>query len=344
MNDLPLQNHLLMKTCNLDEMRALSNKCITPHRIQKTGLSSNSIDAVICQATLQHMSISYVRYGVGMKIGIDYLDSFLIEIPLTGSSETVIGSKIFRTKPGLATIVNPDRAFQTKLSGDCSKILVKIDKRALEQHLSVILGRRIDKYLEFKVNMDFNEPNGSQWWRTLNFVIDELDNSQSLLNKLPATLLQYEQILLWNLLHTQPNNYTDMIMNNNDVAIPYQISIVEEYIENHYSKIITLYDLVKVSKVSTRTLHETFKRYRNISPMKLLKLKRLQCANELLNDPGSSLTVTDIAMVCGFNKLSNFTQDYKQRFGETPSDSLKRHRPMCPIIRSKRNRRVNPGN
>jgi transcriptional regulator GlxA family with amidase domain len=58
--------------------------------------------------------------------------------------------------------------------------------------------------------------------------------------------------------------------------------------------------------------------------MKLLKATRLNEVNKALTaaDPGDC--VTRIATDCGFSQLGRFAVEYRQRFGESPSETLKR--------------------
>ena len=90
------------------------------------------------------------------------------------------------------------------------------------------------------------------------------------------------------------------------------------------AQFFSLEQLVEHANVSERTLLEGFKRYRDISPMKLLKLTRLDYVHLALKeaDPAHS-NVTDIALACGFSQLGKFSTEYKERFGESPSETLK---------------------
>lgn len=59
--------------------------------------------------------------------------------------------------------------------------------------------------------------------------------------------------------------------------------------------------------------------------MTYLKNCRLVLANRQLREGADSgLTVTEVALACGFTHLSKFARDYFERFGERPSATLKR--------------------
>jgi transcriptional regulator GlxA family with amidase domain len=58
--------------------------------------------------------------------------------------------------------------------------------------------------------------------------------------------------------------------------------------------------------------------------MGFLKKHRLDEARRLLQSgDGQGLNVTDIAFATGFLHPSKFAQDYRERFGETPSATLR---------------------
>ena len=60
----------------------------------------------------------------------------------------------------------------------------------------------------------------------------------------------------------------------------------------------------------------------NYSPNELLRIARLKKAASLL--ASSDMTVAEIGYEVGFSSPSYFTKCYKEQFGESPTDFLKR--------------------
>jgi len=56
------------------------------------------------------------------------------------------------------------------------------------------------------------------------------------------------------------------------------------------------------------------------------KRVRLQVARDRLTRPGTGSSVTDIALDCGFVHLGRFSGQYRQAYGELPSETLARAR------------------
>lgn len=58
--------------------------------------------------------------------------------------------------------------------------------------------------------------------------------------------------------------------------------------------------------------------------MSFLKQLRLERAREMLERSDINRSVTDTAISCGFGNLGHFAGDYFKRFGEHPSETLRR--------------------
>jgi len=84
--------------------------------------------------------------------------------------------------------------------------------------------------------------------------------------------------------------------------------------------------LAQALGVSSRTLHRVFTRQYGLSPMLVLRLMRLATARQRLQSPEPGTTVTTAAFDSGFAHLGRFSQEYARRFGESPSETLRRAR------------------
>jgi transcriptional regulator GlxA family with amidase domain len=73
-------------------------------------------------------------------------------------------------------------------------------------------------------------------------------------------------------------------------------------------------------------LFAAFRNARGYTPMEFLTEQRLQSAREKLLKPHSVTSVSSIALDCGFMNLGRFSQVYRRRFGERPSDTLRNGR------------------
>jgi transcriptional regulator GlxA family with amidase domain len=104
----------------------------------------------------------------------------------------------------------------------------------------------------------------------------------------------------------------------------WQVRRVEQYIETHWDQPITIEILARATAASARSIFYHFRTSRGQSPMSFLKQLRLQRAKEMLERADLNRSVTDAAIACGFGNLGHFSGDYFKRYGEHPSDTLKR--------------------
>lgn len=106
---------------------------------------------------------------------------------------------------------------------------------------------------------------------------------------------------------------------------------VKDYLNAHASEVITMTELCALTHVSRRTLQYSFESIMGISPLRYLRLSRLNAVRRALSDPTSVIdteidhaTVQRIASYWGFWHPGQFAHDYKQLFGENPSETLSR--------------------
>lgn len=99
---------------------------------------------------------------------------------------------------------------------------------------------------------------------------------------------------------------------------------VKGYLAEQGDAPVTMTQLCELAHVSRRTLQYSFETILGISPLRFLRVSRLNQVRRALSDASKGRTVTDISAEWGFWHASQFAKDYKQLFGESPSDTLRR--------------------
>jgi AraC family ethanolamine operon transcriptional activator len=98
-----------------------------------------------------------------------------------------------------------------------------------------------------------------------------------------------------------------------------------DYMEANTSKPITVLELAQASGSCVRTLEYVFRDYFGVTPKAYLKSRRLVAVrHELLRSLPSKSSINEIADRWGFWHMSQFATDYRQFFGELPSETLHR--------------------
>ncbi len=105
----------------------------------------------------------------------------------------------------------------------------------------------------------------------------------------------------------------------------YQLKLAEEYICANLESAITRDDLANISGVSIRSLSRAFEKKYETSPMSFVRQRRLDaCFARLRGSEPGTTTVTDVALMYGFNHVGKFAIAFRKAFGESPSASLKK--------------------
>lgn len=93
---------------------------------------------------------------------------------------------------------------------------------------------------------------------------------------------------------------------------------VISFIDNHFVDPITLDSVAKSVGLSKYYLSRNFKRLTNQGFCEYLNEKRVKAATELLL--GTNYTVTEIAMLSGFQSISTFNRIFKEAMGCSPKE------------------------
>lgn len=91
-----------------------------------------------------------------------------------------------------------------------------------------------------------------------------------------------------------------------------------DYINEHYSEDLNLDDVADISGFSKYHFSRLFKQFTNISFYKYLNKKRIENAEKLLID--KELSITEVALRCGFSSLSAFIRMFKIIKDCTPTE------------------------
>ncbi len=92
---------------------------------------------------------------------------------------------------------------------------------------------------------------------------------------------------------------------------------VIDYCTKHFSEIITVDDMARVSGYSRYHFSHLFKESQGISPAAFLRNLRLQQSLRLLQS--ELITVKEVAERCGFSNVNYFCKVVRQHFGTTPN-------------------------
>ncbi|MCK6395412.1 AraC family transcriptional regulator [Zoogloea sp.] len=321
------RNHLtgleVLQSQDVDETRALVAGVFCDHRLSLTDRTSQ-LDYRHRYFRTPAMSFSVIRYGAGVRVAPQALESFfLIQLPLKGGDRIESAKESLLSQPGRGTIHCPGESFSMNWSADCAKLAVRIERDAMERHAAALLGRPLPQRLHFAAEMDTRKGSGLAWERTIRQLLRSVQQTPELVGH-PLMQAQFEQLVMSGLLIWQCNTLSNCLGQPTANVQPRHLKLAEDYMRAHLDAPITNEELAALTGISLRTLYNSFRKFRGVSPMRYLRDLRMDKVREALLDADGIHNVTTVATQWGFFELGRFAAEYRRRYGESPSDTLRR--------------------
>jgi PAS domain S-box-containing protein len=117
---------------------------------------------------------------------------------------------------------------------------------------------------------------------------------------------------------------TDMKLRTRLAVNDRKLFAMTQFIEENWDKKFKVEDVSNKFGISSRKIFRYFAS-RGTTLMDFVKDIKLQRVRQRLVAPEPNTTVTGISLECGFNNLGHFARDYRKKFGELPSETLRRH-------------------
>ncbi len=100
-----------------------------------------------------------------------------------------------------------------------------------------------------------------------------------------------------------------------------RVKAMLRFIAENYREHISLAEIAEAARISQREASRCFKRQLNRTPFEYLLNYRIDRACDLLR--GTSLSVTEICLNCGFSAPSYFGKMFRERMGQSPREYRK---------------------
>lgn len=113
-------------------------------------------------------------------------------------------------------------------------------------------------------------------------------------------------------------------------ALPRDVVRVLQWARGHLQEPVGLEALSRIAGVPPRTLETHFARFLGATPLGWVRQARLAHARQALLASDGRATVSGVALDAGFTQLGRFAAEYARRFGELPSETLRRIRRARP--------------
>jgi AraC-like DNA-binding protein len=314
-----------VQTTDVDEATDVLSRVYLPVKLRPVG--SNSLDMDLKAQELPMLTAGYLHFGTDVCIRGDDVPAYYIEAPLSGTAVNVWrDGGLEKNTAGSAAVFTPGMPVDLNWSGDCREICIKVTEEQMQRQLETMLNRPVQRRITFARSMNLSARASRDWFGLVRLLAREVGQADGILaHRLAIDNLQH--LLVQGLLLIQPHNYAEALAEDeacaSTVVVRRAIDLMHANPETSWGTV----HLARATGVSARALQKAFQRTNHPPPMTYLRRLRLHEARaELSAHSPNERTVTAVASHWGFLHLSRFAEQYRQLFGESPSETLRNER------------------
>jgi len=321
------QNNLSPSIINDNIVRAISTSDVdelSHFQINKnrryTQLQAGQLNGDYLEANLGDVQIFRESLNAGALIEAAPASSFLPFAAITSSADNFkyCGKQREKNTVLQATGGFWDASFQHRLSF----VVAAFDRGAFSRNIESLTGEEVPPaWLVSKAC--FTEPCALKTYACgLDNILTIIKSRPEILKKDIVKRMLSDSVLrlIFKVLSkTTPINEQQVSPSNRAQGV----RLVIDYLHHYADQVPTIPELCNIAKLSERNLQYGFNEYLGITPIRYLRLVRLNGAKRdlLLSHPKKD-RIVDIALNWGFIELGRFAGEYRQLFQELPSVTL----------------------
>ncbi|MDG4810642.1 AraC family transcriptional regulator [Micromonospora sp. WMMD1120] len=315
-----------VRTDDVDRARAEVGRVFCPHRLTPEA-GVRGIHLRMAARRAGGVGVIDLDYGQAVRIQPPALESFyLVQVPTAGSTVVRHAGQTVTSTPDLASVLSPYDSSDMRWSAGSPHRIFYADRRAVDRELARLLGRPVDEPVRLDVGMVTTTPSARAWARGVAFLADELSQpAEASLFDDPQVADRLAQGLIGHLLLAHRHSHSDLLVEPGHQPHPGRlVRRACALISDHHGEALTVGDIAEALRVSVRSLQDCFRRELHTTPTAYLRACRLDAAHRTLRSAAPGTSVTTVALQHGFLHLGRFATEYRNRFGEAPSATLRR--------------------
>ncbi|NKK97044.1 helix-turn-helix domain-containing protein [Rhizobium leguminosarum bv. viciae] len=250
-------------------------------------------------------------------------DRMIVFLPMEGNASFEGMREQIYSIPARGTILEAGRAAGARLFGPRRHFGLFVDQAKIISHLTHMFERTISGDIDFHPHIDLTSGPGL----VLQQIVSSLHRGLSgdgPLQRSPLAVSSLCDAAIYLLLETCPNRFSNELALPAPAPAPRHVKWAIDFMQEHIGEPISLNDIALAAKVSVRTLQQGFRQFRDTTPMSYLQDLRMAAAHRDLLESDEKQAIADIALRWGFTHLGRFAAEYRKRFGQLPSQTLKR--------------------
>ncbi|GAB3580375.1 AraC family transcriptional regulator [Leifsonia lichenia] len=313
-------------TNDLEEAIEVGSRLFSDHRVVPRHANA-SFSYSLRAAHVGTATVGQVRYGCEVSVDIDRVDdTYAVSVPSATVLDVRTGAVEYTSTPELATISGPTDSVNVRGWAVADDVLsmVWFDRRPLEADLGRLLGIDAPALIEFPRVLDLRTGRGAEWYTYARAVFDALDRSGAL-SLSPLITSHLSSVLSTGLLLAADHQFRTALDAPAAPQAPAAVRRAVRFIDENAQEPITVPDIAASVGSSVRALNRGFKEHVGTSPFAYLIRVRMDGAHrELVSGDPEFTSVSRIAAAWGFYHFGRFALRYREQFGVSPSETLRR--------------------
>jgi len=312
-----------VSTRDLDQAHAYIDQVFTPHRLVIDSSAGLHFDLRYAQSA--RVTVGYLTYGAHVVVDVPPPEAcYHVTLPVRGACVVGQRRELALAQAGrCAAMLSPDEPLTVQWEPDTVQYIVKVPKTSLEAQLARLIGRPVQQPVQFTLGFDLGTGGGQALAASVPFLWTELARPGGIAT-MPLAREHLEFAILSQLLAVIPHNYSALLTEDGTPARRRHIQRVIDLIQAHPEEALTSAHLAAAAGVTERALQLAFQKEVGMSPAAYVRSVRLDRVHAELCSGAGGATVTEVAARWGFLHPSRFAQQYRQRFGVLPSQTLTR--------------------
>ncbi|MBB4292674.1 AraC-like DNA-binding protein [Rhizobium leguminosarum] len=249
-------------------------------------------------------------------------ESNIVLLPLCGRSIVTVNGQRVLSEGTRGAFVSSMSDNALHFVGTRKHLGLKISEQVLSQRLGLRLDTSVRGRIDFSPEIDLATGPGSFLVRLAELMYSGL--ADRTLVQAPLALVNLTNTILELLLDATQHRYSSELLRTVQSPMPRTVKRAIDYMRAHIDQPIMISDVAQAAGVSPRTLQQGFRDFRHTTPMAFLQHLRLDAVHQELSQGVPGQTVKKVAQKWGFVHASRFAAEYRNRFGEFPSETMRK--------------------
>jgi AraC-like DNA-binding protein len=325
MSDLPSSSdsrfRQRFRSCDPEETLGFVTAILAPHEMRLK--SSRPMAARLDCIDLGEAQIVDLQYGTDVWIDPAVIeDNYMIHTAISGSSQLWDGGQHSTIEPGALHVTSPGARLRVNMTYRCRHLTVRLSKPAFNGYLSRELGVSVGRPLAFDAAGVENGPLPEAWRRLISHIARQAGSMPEIISN-GRLQRHYAAMMMEMLLSHYASNYSELIAVPGNETAPWHVQQARAIIHDDFDDTLSIARIATRVGVSVRSLQNGFRRFLGITPVEYIRRHRLEQLHAALVRSEGGERITDLMLNCGIVDFGRYAQHYRQRYGCSPSETLR---------------------